>query len=100
MLVGGLKVEVGRAAEFRVGIENGDVRGAGIDPDVKGVAALCGAFGKAEKGGEVGVGFLKPNVRSFFFDEVGDLPGEVGGNDGSAVLVKEDRKWNPPGALA
>ena len=73
VLVGGLKIEVGRAAEFRMSIENGNVRGAGIDPNIEGIATLRRTFGKVEKLGELGVGFFEPHVGAFFFNKVRDL---------------------------
>ena len=99
MLVGSLEIEVGRAAEFGMSIHHRDVAGTRVDPDVEGVAALRRAFRKAEELGEFDVGFFEPNVGAFFLDEIGNLLGQFGGDDGTAVFVKEDRKRHTPGAL-
>ena len=82
-----------------MGAEDGDVGGTGIDPDVEGVAALGRTFGKVEEGGEFGVGLFEPDVGAFFFDEVGDLTSEVGGDDRSAIFFEENGKGDAPGAL-
>ena len=68
VLVGSLEIEVGRAAEFGMSIHHGDVAGTGVDPNVEGVAALRGTFGKVEERGEFGIGFFEPNVGAFFFN--------------------------------
>ena len=99
VLVGSLEIEVGRATEFGMSIHHGDVAGTGVDPNVEGVAALRGTFGKAEELGEFDVGFFEPNVGAFFLDEIGDLLGKLGGDDGLGVSIKEDRKRHTPGPL-
>ncbi len=59
-------------------VEHGDMRAAGIDPDVERVAAFSHAGGQAEQGGELIVGFLEPDVGAFLLDQVGHLVGELG----------------------
>ena len=100
VLVGGFKVEVGGSREFWVAIEDGDVAGAGVDPDVEGVAAFAGASGKVEEGGEFVVGFFEPDIGAVFFNEVGDFVSDVGIDDGFAFWIEEDGNGDAPGALA
>ena len=81
-------------------IEHGDMRAAGIDPDIERVAAFFHAGGQAEACGDFRVAVFEPEIGAFGFDEVGDLQGELGGEDGLAVFVEEHRQRHAPGALA
>ena len=71
MLVSGFKIEVARSMQFRASFENGDVRTAGVDPDVQRVAAFAKAGTEPEAGAKFLVGEFEPDIGAFFFYEVG-----------------------------
>ena len=100
VLIGGLEVEIGGAMQLRMRVQHSGVRAAGIDPDIERVSALFQTGGKAELGGEFVIGSFEPDVRALFLNEIRDLVGELGREDGLVVFVEENGKRNAPCALA
>ena len=100
VLVGRLKVEVGRIAQFGVAAEDRLVAHAGVDPHVERVVALGRAGGQAKEGAQLGVGHLEPRVRAAFFDEVGDAADERGVEDRLALRRVKHGQRHAPTALA
>ena len=100
MLVGALDIDIGRAIELGVAIQNGDGGGTGVDPDVEGVFAALAALRQADEVAPEGVVFFKPEVGAVLLDGVGDLQGDGVIHDGLAFGIVENRQRDAPSALA
>jgi hypothetical protein len=105
MLVGAFQIHVGLerqagTGEFRASRCDGPGRGSGINPNVERVVGFRGRFGatpflRLQRRPQFRGGFLEPDVRAVFFDEVSRRVNDASVQDRIALRIVESRDGTP-----
>src|SRR5215212_1185426 len=106
MLVVAFDVDVAGPGQLRAALQHGDVRAAGVEPDVEDVGLLAERRAAAFRAGAAGADevlgrMLVPGVGALFAEDVHHALEELGRGDRlAAAFAVEDRDRHAPQTLA